>query len=157
MAEGAGNGFAECRLRFLRLRGEVGCEKTLLLPELAADGGEVSAKVGCDLRYQAAVATARRAWGGGRAASRATSENSASRHGVERAFRPLALGLDPEVVAHLAEGDVDLPAPDIPSEDLQRFARRIGAKESLRIEPAHRIAQQNPADWHDRQSGMTTD
>jgi hypothetical protein len=40
MAEGVGNGFVECRLRFLGLRGDVGCEKTLLLPELAADGGE---------------------------------------------------------------------------------------------------------------------
>jgi hypothetical protein len=38
-------------LRFLRHRGEVGCEETLLLPELAADGG------GCHLRYEAAVAT----------------------------------------------------------------------------------------------------
>jgi hypothetical protein len=38
--------------------------------------------VTCDTRRR--VATVRRAWGGRRAASRATSENSASRHGVER-------------------------------------------------------------------------
>jgi hypothetical protein len=44
----------------------------------------VSAKAGCDLQYQAVVATARRDSASRRAASSVTSENSASRHGVVR-------------------------------------------------------------------------
>ncbi len=46
----------------------------------------VSLKVGCLLRYQAAVATARRARGLRRAASRVTRENRPSKHGVVRAM-----------------------------------------------------------------------
>src|SRR5579884_1738094 len=51
-------------------------------------------------------------------------------------------------------GDLDLPAPDVPGEDLQRLARGVGAQQRLRIEPAQRIAQQNPADRYDRQPGV---
>ena len=48
--------------------------------------------------------------------------------------RPLPLGLDAEVVTHLAEGDFDLPALDEPADDLQRLLRQVGAEQGLRIE-----------------------
>ena len=48
----------------------------------------------------------------------------------------------------------DLPALDIPADDLQRFAGGIGTQQRLGIEPALGIAQQNPADRHDGQPGM---
>ena len=38
---------------------------------------------------------------------------------------PLALGLDAEMVTHLAEGDLHLPALDKPADDLQRVAGGI--------------------------------
>jgi hypothetical protein len=63
-------------------------------------------------------------------------------------------GLDPEVVADLAEGHFDLPTPDVPGQDLQRLAGGIGAQQRLRIKATQGIAQQNPADRHDRQPGM---
>jgi hypothetical protein len=92
MAEGVGNGFVECRSRFLGHRGEVGCEE----PFCCQNWRRTAAAVTCDTRRRSRRPAC---LGRGRAASRETRENSASRHGVERAVRPLALGLDPEVVA----------------------------------------------------------
>ena len=119
----------------------------------------VSAKVGRGLRYQASVQTAERARRSRRAASSVTIENRASRQGVVRAMarsdhRPTvvrphrprpALGLDAEMVAHLAEGDLHLPALDEPAHDLQRIASGIGAEQGLRVEALLRIAQQHPS------------
>src|SRR3954463_5779404 len=85
----------------------------------------VSAKVGLFLRYQAAVATARRARRLTRAARSVTRENSPSKQGVgtgDGQVRPRALGLDAEVVTHFPEGDFHLPALDEPGQDLQRIA-----------------------------------
>src|SRR4051794_24766293 len=110
----------------------------------------VSAKVGLFLRYQAAVATARRAWRLSRAARSVTRENSPSRQGVvrDRLVRPLALGLDAEVVTHFPEGDFHLPALDEPGEDLQRIASEVGAEEGLWVEAALGVSEEHPADRH---------
>jgi hypothetical protein len=42
----------------------------------------------------------------------------AGRGAGDGAVRPLTLGLDAEMVAHLAEGDLHLPALDKPSHEL---------------------------------------
>src|SRR5215213_5402621 len=80
----------------------------------------VSEKVGRLLRYQAASETRRRAWWPRRVASSMTTENSPSRQGVVRAmdwsdhwrWLEAALPTDAEVVADLAEGDLQLPPLD---------------------------------------------
>ena len=66
--------------------------------------------------------------------------------------RPLPLGLDAQVVAHLAEGDFELPSLDEPADDLQRLLRQVGAEQGLRVEVPAGVAQQHPADRHDRQA-----
>ena len=52
----------------------------------------------------------------------------AGRGACDGEVRPLALGLDAEMVAHFPEGDFHLPALDEPADDLQRVAARIGAE-----------------------------
>src|SRR4051812_42263851 len=74
-----------------------------------------------------------------------------------RLVGPLPLGLDAEVVTDLSEGDLQLPALREPAEDLQRLLRQVGAEQGLWIEAPAGIAQQHPADRHDRQAGMTPD
>ena len=81
----------------------------------------------------------------------------AGRGAGDRPVRPLPLGLDAEMVAHLAEGDLHLPALDEPADDLQRVAGGIGAQQGLRVEAALGVAQQHPADRHDRQAGVAPD
>ena len=48
-----------------------------------------------------------------------------------RAIRPLPLGLDTQMSASLLEGDLDLPAQDEPTDDLQGIPRGIGAQQRL--------------------------
>src|SRR3954469_10772640 len=90
----------------------------------------VSAKVGLFLRYQAAVATARRSWRLSRAARSVIREKpkQTRRRTGDGQVRPLALGLDAEVVTHVPEGDFHLPALDEPGEDLQRIAGEVGTE-----------------------------
>src|SRR5215210_3635580 len=91
----------------------------------------VSAKVGLFLRYQKAVATARRSWRLSRAAMSVIKENSPSKQGVVRA---IALSdhwrwvSTPRWSRHFPEGDFHLPALDEPGEDLQRIASEVGAE-----------------------------
>jgi len=54
----------------------------------------------------------------------------------------LALRFHPEVVAHLAERDFQLPALNKPAQDLHGILGSIGAQQSLRLEPAEGIAHQ---------------
>ena len=68
--------------------------------------------------------------------------------------RPLPLGLDAQVIAHLAESDFELPALDEPADDLQRLLCRVGAEQGLRIEAPAGIAQQHPTDRHDWQAAV---
>ena len=69
-------------------------------------------------------------------------------------IRPLPLRLHTQMGAGLLEGDLDLPAQDEPADDLQGIPRGIGAQQGLRREASEGIAQQHPADWHDRLSAM---
>ena len=86
---------------------------------------KLSAKVGRCLWYQAAVAACTRRRPSRRDASRATTENRPSRHGVVRAMAfsdhgrwlEAVLPTDAEVVSHLSEGDLELPALDEPMDD----------------------------------------
>src|SRR5918993_911799 len=57
--------------------------------------------------------------------------------------------------ASLLEGDLDLPAQDEPTDDLQGIPRGISAQQRLGREPAKGIAQQDPADGHDGHPAMT--
>jgi hypothetical protein len=62
------------------------------------------------------------------------------------------------MIPGLPEGDLHLPTLDEPAHDLQRVAPWIGAQQQrLRVEPALRVAQQHPADRHDRQPGVAPD
>ena len=120
----------------------------------------VSAKVGRCLRYQAAVRTADRAPSGelcGEQGHEGEQPEQAGRGARDGPVRPLALGLDAEMVADLAEGDLHLPALDEPAQDLQRVLVGIGAEQGLRVEAAPGVAQQHPADRHDRQPGVAPD
>ena len=69
--------------------------------------------------------------------------------------RPLTLGLDAKMGSGFLERDLDLPALHEPAQDLLRRAGEAGAQQSLRLEPAERIAHQHPADRHDWQAGVT--
>jgi hypothetical protein len=110
MAERVGDGFVECRLEFLRLRHGVGCEETVLLPELAADGGKRVGEGGMRLAIPGSGRD-RLAGFGVKAGAQQRHQRKQSEQARGRAgdgpVRPLALGLDPEVVADLAEGDFD--------------------------------------------------
>jgi len=61
------------------------------------------------------------------------------------------------MVAHLAEGHLQLPTLDEPPDDLQRVLRRLGAQQRLWVEALERVAQQHPADRHRRHPGMPPD
>ena len=63
---------------------------------------------------------------------------------------PLPLGLNTEVGAAVLEGDLDLPAPDEPPEDVDGIGGDVGAEECLGFEVAGRIAHQHPADRYRR-------
>src|SRR3954447_15030560 len=157
MAERVGDAVAEGGAEFRRLGPAPGRQQTLLAPQLPPDRGE---GVG-EGRARLAVPSVR---GHGRAgvAVEARGEQGyegeqreqAGRGARDRPVGPLALRLDAEVVAHLPEGDLHPPAADEPADDPQRVARRIGAEQDLGVEAAPRVAQQHPADRHDRRAGV---
>lgn len=137
--------FVERWLGFLLLRCGVGCEETLLLPELAADGGERIGEGGMRLVIPSSGRDRLAGFGveaGGEQRHQRKQREQARGGASDGPVRPLALGLAPEVVADRAEGDFDLPTPDVPGEDLQRLTRGIGAQQRLRIEaPGDRAAE----------------
>ena len=57
---------------------------------------------------------------------------------------PLALGLDAQVGAHLLKGDLQLPAQDKPFQDLGRIRRRVSTEQSLGVEGALGVSDQDP-------------
>ena len=63
---------------------------------------------------------------------------------------PLALSFDAEMGADFLEGDFDLPAADVPGEDVARAGVEIGGKEGLWLEFASGIAHEQPTDRHGR-------
>ena len=102
----------------------------------------VSEKVGCFLRYQAASETCVLAEAGGQQRDAGEQPEQAG-CGTSYCFvRPLPLGLDTQVVAHLAEADLQLPTLDEPANDLQRLLGGVGAEPGLRVEALAGVAPQ---------------
>src|SRR5215212_5791425 len=160
MAERVGNAVAERGVGFSPLGLAPREEQTLLAPELPPDSGKSVGEgrarlavpsVDTDGRAGATVEACRK-----QGHDREQREQAGRRAG-NRPIRPLALGLDAEMVAHFAEGDFHLPALDEPADDLQRLASGIGAQQGLRVEAMLRIAQQHPTDRQDWQASMAPD
>src|SRR3954468_15793174 len=160
MAEGIGDAFAEGWREFRGIDGLPGHGETLLGPDRPPYCGEAVGEgrpllvvpgAGRDLDPGTAV-EARRQQGDDR-----EQPEQAWRGTGDRLVRPLPLGFDAEVVAHLAEGDFELPALDEPADDLQRLLRQVGAEQRLRVEATAGIAQQYPADRHDRHAAVAPD
>src|SRR5688500_13616321 len=148
MAKRIGDAVTEPGAEFPHLGPSPRQEQTLLAPELPADSGKGVSKgraplaipsVGADGRAGTTIKAR-----GEQGHDREQREQAGGGAG-DRPLRPLALGLDAEMVAHLAERDLHLPAPDVPADDLQRVASGIGAQQGLRVETLLRIAQQHPS------------
>jgi site-specific DNA recombinase len=58
---------------------------------------------------------------------------------------------------HLRKDYFHLPTLDEPADDLQRHPALVGAEQRLRVEAPMRVAQQHPADRHDRHAGVAPD
>lgn len=71
--------------------------------------------------------------------------------------RPVALGFDVQVIAHVAERDLHLRALHEPVRNLGGVMSRIGAQQGLRAEPAGRVAHQHPADRDDGHPAVAPD
>src|SRR3954471_13138922 len=153
MDDAVAEGWAE----FRRLACAPGREETLLAPELApnrgervGEGGPLLAIPGGGRDLQAGVA----AEAVGKQGHDGEQAEQAGRGTGDGLVRPLPLGLDAEVVADLSEGDLQLPALREPADDLQRLLCQVGAEQGLWVEALARVAQQHPADRHNRQAAM---
>src|SRR5215218_10270719 len=121
MAEGIGDALAEGWREFCGVGGLPGHDETLLTPDRTPYCGEAVGKgrprlvvpgAGRDLEPGTA-GEARGQQGDDR-----EQAEQAGRGAGDRLVRPLPLGLDAEVVTHLAEGDLQLPALHKPADDL---------------------------------------
>ena len=127
------------------------------MPDLPADGGERvgegwtllaipgaggcgAAGLGCELGCQQG--------------DEGEQAEQAGRGAGDGRVRPLALRFDPEVVAHLAERGLHLPALDEPAQHLHGVLNQISAEQGLCVELAERVADQHPPDRHDGHPGM---
>ena len=149
MAECVCDAVAEFWSEFLHGRCWVGHGETLFPPELAAHGGERIGEGWAALAIPSAgrdsLACLRRELCCEQG-DQGEQPQQAGRRAGDGLVRPLALRFHPEVVAHLAEGDLELPALDKPAQDLHGILGGVGAQQSLRIKAAKRIAHQHPAD-----------
>ena len=55
---------------------------------------------------------------------------------ADRPIRPLPLGLDAEMSAHLGKGHLDGPAPNEPADNVEWIGLEIGTEKALRLELA---------------------
>src|SRR3954468_16710629 len=131
VAECVGDAVEQRGSELLHLWRDLGREETLFPPDLAADSGE---RVG-EGRALLAIPSSRRdrqtlleAEPGGQERDQGEQPEQTRRGARDRLVRPLALGLDAEVVTHVPEGDFHLPALDEPGQDLQRIAGEVGAE-----------------------------
>src|SRR3954447_24327860 len=103
----------------------------LFPPDLAADSGE---RVGEGWALLAIPSSRRdhqtrlEAEPGGQERDQGEQPEQTRRRTGNGQVRPLALGLDAEVVTDVPEGDFHLPALDEPGQDLQRIAGEVGAE-----------------------------
>jgi len=134
--------------------------ETLFPPELAAHDGErvgegwAAFAIPCTGRDS--LACLRRKLRGQQGDQEEQAEQ-AGRRACDGLVRPLALRLHPEVVAHLAERDFQLPALNKPAQDLHGILGSIGAQQGLRLEPAEGIAHQHPTDRDDGHPAVAPD
>lgn len=73
-------------------------------------------------------------------------EEQAERRACDGLVQPLALRLDPEAIARLAEGGLHLPALHAPAQDLHGIPGLIGAGLRLRVKPVQGVAGQHPSE-----------
>src|SRR3954467_528751 len=131
VAECVGDAVEQRWSEFLFLWRDLGREETLFPPDLAADGGE---RVGEGWALLAIPSSRRdrqtllEAEPGGQERDQGEQPKQTRRRTGDGQVRPLALGLDAEVVTHVPEGDFHLPALDEPGEDLQRIAGEVGTE-----------------------------
>ena len=105
------------------------------------------------LRYQASYDNGKRPWRTSRFASKVTTENSASKHGVVRAMArslPWRWVSTPSWARPSAYVVLYLPAPDEPRHDLRRRYLPIRAQKRLGAELLLQITNQDPSEGHDR-------
>src|SRR3954462_356786 len=139
VAECVGDAVEQRGSEFLHLWRDLGREETPLPPDLAADSGE---RVGEGWALLAIPSSRRdrqtllEAEPGGQERDQGEQPEQTRRRTGDGQVRPLALGLDAEVVTHVPEGDFHLPALDEPGQDLQRIAGEVGAEERLGVEAA---------------------
>src|SRR5918994_2273571 len=81
-------------------------------------------------------------------------EQSQQRRGGSpyRQLRPLSLGLESEMPAHLLKGHLKLPAHNKPADDLLWISVKVSTKESLGLELSLRITHQHPTNRHGEQA-----
>src|SRR3954467_12718243 len=131
VAECVGDAVEQRWSEFLHLWRDLGREETLFPPDLAADSGE---RVGEGWALLAIPSSRRdhqtrlEAEPGGQERDQGEQPEQTRRRTGNGQVRPLALGLDAEVVTHVPEGDFHLPALDEPGQDLQRIAGEVGAE-----------------------------
>ncbi len=76
------------------------------------------------------------------------------RRAHDRQIRPLALGLEAQMLANFMEGDFQLPSENEPFHDLHRLDVQVRAQQGLGLELALRVADQHPTNRHDRLTAM---
>src|SRR5262249_45155580 len=74
----------------------------------------------------------------------AQEPQEAGSRAVNRWGTPLTLRLEAEVGARFLEGPLDLPATEIPGDDLLQGSGRVGAEKGERVTLACWVAQQHP-------------
>src|SRR5215218_2849554 len=131
VAECVGDAVEQRWSEFLHLWRDLGREETLFPPDLTADSGE---RVGEGWALLAIPSSRRdrqtllEAEPGGQERDQGAQPKQTRCRTGDGQVRPLALGLDAEVVTHVPEGDFHLPALDEPGEDLQRIAGEVGTE-----------------------------
>src|SRR5215207_6280284 len=131
VAECVGDAVEQRWSEFPHLWRDLGREETLFPPDLAADSGE---RVGEGWALLAIPSSRRdrqtllEAEPGGQERDQGEQPEQTRCRTGDGQVRPLALGLDAEVVTHFPEGDFHLPALDEPGEDLQRIAGEVGTE-----------------------------
>src|SRR4051794_22216425 len=129
VAECVGDAVEQRWSEFLHLWRDLGRDETLFPPDLAADSGE---RVGEGWALLAIPSSRRdrqtllEAEPGGQERDQGEQSKQAGRGAGDGQVRPLALGLNAEVVTHVPEGDFHLPALDEPGQDLIRSGGEVG-------------------------------
>lgn len=138
MADSVDQSALECCSGFRAVAVAPGYQQTLLVPDVAADGGECVAEGRAYLRVPGAGR-------GGLAFGRTEAcrqqgdkgeqPKQAGRGAADGQIRPLAQGFDAEVSAGFLEGDLRRPALDEPADDPFGRAAWVSAQQGLGVEP----------------------